>query len=84
VPFVLTGGVRPGGAAVIRPPDGMSAYMFAVVASLRAAQLMRGCLPRVAPGSHRATVVAQLEVAQGYSNAVPTADADVPAYDGDS
>jgi len=83
VDFIFTG-ARPGGATVIRPPDGMSAYMFAVLASLRAAQLMRGCLPRLATSSHRATVVAQLEVAGGYSRAVPTADADMPGSRGDS
>jgi len=84
VASVFAGGVRPGGAAVIRPPDGMSAYMFAVVASLRAAQLMRGCLPRVEAGSRKATVIARLEVAGGYSGPLPAADAGVPASRNDS
>lgn len=69
---------------MIRPPDGMSAYMFAVLASLRAAQLMRGCLPRLATSSHKATVIAQLEVAGGYSRALPAADAGVPGSHDDS
>ena len=82
--FVFAGVVRPGGAPVIRPLDGMSAYMFAVLASLRAAQLMRGCLPRLVTSSHKTTVVAQLEVAGGHSRAVPATGAGVPVSDGDS
>jgi len=42
----------------------MSAFEFAVLASLRAAQLMRGCTPRV-EGGHTTGVTAQLEVAAG-------------------
>lgn len=62
---------KPAGAAMIRPPDGMGLYMFAVLASLRAAQLMRGCLPRVESTSDKSTVVARLEVAGRQTSAVP-------------
>jgi len=40
----------------------MNAFEFAVVAGLRAAQLRRGCTPRV-PGSPKLAVTAQQEVA---------------------
>lgn len=50
----------------IRPPAGIGVYRFAVVSALRAGQLLRGCIPRVNDGGdHRATVLAQLEVAGG-------------------
>jgi DNA-directed RNA polymerase subunit K/omega len=40
-------------------------YEFAVVSALRAHQLMEGCTPRV-DGDHKATTLAQLEVAAGH------------------
>ena len=46
-----------------RPPE-ISAFEFAVLAALRAAQLIRGCAPRV-EGDHKFVVTAQLEVAAG-------------------
>ena len=46
------------------PLSGMGGFHFAVLASLRAAQLMRGCIARV-DGPHKHTVIAQLEVSQG-------------------
>jgi DNA-directed RNA polymerase subunit K/omega len=46
-----------------RPP-GIGAFQFVVLASLRAVQLTRGCLPRI-DGVHKNTVIAQLEVSQG-------------------
>jgi DNA-directed RNA polymerase subunit K/omega len=49
---------------VIRPPSGMGRFQFVVLATLRAAQLMRGGLPRV-NGDHATAVIAQLEVAEG-------------------
>ncbi|HSC25803.1 MAG TPA: hypothetical protein VLD67_00930 [Vicinamibacterales bacterium] len=49
---------------MIHRPAGVGAFEFVVVSSLRAAQLMRGCTPRV-PGTHKRTVIAQLEVAAG-------------------
>ena len=45
-------------------PVGVNAFEFAVVSGLRAAQLTRGCIPRV-EGTHKYTVMAQLEVAAG-------------------
>ena len=49
---------------MIPPPKGMSAYEFVVVSSLRAAQLMRGCTPRIT-STHKLMITAQLEVAAG-------------------
>lgn len=46
-------------------PAGMTVFEFVVISSLRAAQLMRGCTPRVA-GDHKRIVIAQLEVAGGH------------------
>lgn len=46
-----------------RPP-GLGTFEFVILSTLRAAQLMRGCRPRV-DGVHKATVIAQLEVAAG-------------------
>jgi DNA-directed RNA polymerase subunit K/omega len=40
-------------------------FEFVVLSTLRAAQLMRGCSPRVA-GVHKATVIARAEVAGGF------------------
>ena len=45
-------------------PAGIGAFQFVILASLRAAQLMRGCVPRV-DGMHKTIVIAQLEVSQG-------------------
>lgn len=42
----------------------MNAFEFVVVSSLRAAQLMRGCIPLV-ESTHKTTMTAQLEVATG-------------------
>jgi DNA-directed RNA polymerase subunit K/omega len=47
---------------MVRRPDGISAFEFAVLSSLRAAQLQRGCTARVTP-SHKTAVTAQHEVA---------------------
>jgi DNA-directed RNA polymerase subunit K/omega len=41
----------------------MNAFEFSVLSSLRAAQLIRGCTPRVLP-SQKLTVTAQHEVAE--------------------
>ncbi|HVH63527.1 MAG TPA: hypothetical protein VNA65_07995, partial [Candidatus Dormibacteraeota bacterium] len=48
---------------MVRRPDDMNAFEFAVVAGLRAAQLHRGCTPRV-DGSPKLAVTAQHEVAK--------------------
>jgi len=58
---------------MIQRPDDVSAFEFAVVSGLRAAQLMRGCIQRI-EGSHKATTAAQLEVAGGYVSRVPAAE----------
>lgn len=47
----------------MQAPSGMSTVEFVVVASLRAAQLSRGCTPKV-EGEHKRIVIAQMEVAQ--------------------
>jgi len=49
---------------MIQRPSSMGTFQFVVLATLRAAQLMRGCTPRVL-GDHKATIIAQSEVAQG-------------------
>ena len=49
---------------MIQRPDGTNAFEFVILAGLRAAQLMRGCLPRV-EGTHKVITTAQLEVARG-------------------
>ncbi len=64
---------------MINRPDGVGAFKFAVLASLRAAQLCRGCLARI-EGDHCVAVTAQMEIAAGVvgSDDVP-AGADVAA-----
>jgi DNA-directed RNA polymerase subunit K/omega len=49
---------------MIRRPDGISTFEFAVLSGLRAAQLYRGCAPRVEP-SAKVAITAQQEVAEG-------------------
>jgi len=49
---------------MIARPTGESAFEFVVVSSLRAAQLLRGCTPRV-EAQRKVTATAQLEVAMG-------------------
>ena len=49
---------------MIRPPNQMSAFEFVAIATLRVAQLTRGCTPRVC-GDHVTAVLAQREVAEG-------------------
>jgi DNA-directed RNA polymerase subunit K/omega len=48
---------------VVKRPTGFGAFEFAVMAGLRAAQLARGCTPRI-DGAHKYTVTAQIEVAE--------------------
>jgi DNA-directed RNA polymerase subunit K/omega len=60
-------------------PPGVGTFEFVVLASLRAAQLMRGCRPKI-DGDHKKTVTAQLEIAQGKVSAQPAdAEAGAPA-----
>jgi len=42
----------------------MEAFEYVAVAVLRAQQLMKGCIPRM-DGDHKATTMAQMEVAAG-------------------
>lgn len=49
---------------MVRRPSDYSVFEFAVVASLRAAQLSRGCTPRV-DRAPKVAITAQLEVAAG-------------------
>jgi DNA-directed RNA polymerase subunit K/omega len=48
---------------MVKRPDGMNAFEFAVLSGLRAAQLQRGCTPRVPP-SEKVAVTAQHELAE--------------------
>ena len=50
--------------AMVKRPVEINAFEFAVLSSLRAAQLMRGCTPRVA-STQKMIMTAQLEVAAG-------------------
>ena len=50
----------------------MNKFEFAVVSSLRAVQLMRGCVPRVVT-AQKMIMTAQLEVATGKVVRLPTA-----------
>ena len=47
------------------PENLESKYRFVILSALRAEQLQAGALPRVESPSHKATVVAQEEVATG-------------------
>ena len=49
---------------MVQRPEVSNAFEFTVLAGLRAAQLARGCTPRV-PRADKITVTAQLEVAAG-------------------
>ena len=49
---------------MVRRPVEMNAYEFVIVSALRAAQLMRGCTPRI-DSDHKTIMTAQLEVAAG-------------------
>ena len=47
---------------MVQRPTEIGLFQFAILSGLRAAQLTRGCVPRVAAG-HKTAVTAQLEVA---------------------
>ena len=55
---------------MIQRPAQTNAFEFVILASLRAAQLMRGCTPRV-PASPKAVVTAQREIAEGKVSRSP-------------
>lgn len=74
---------------MIQRPPGVGAFQFVVLATLRAAQLTRGCRPRV-DGTHKAIVTAQVEVAEGKVTQLldspvdvggPVSDLEVPLED---
>ena len=48
---------------MVRRPDGFGAFEFSVLSGLRAAQLSRGCTPRV-PAAPKLAVTAQHEIAE--------------------
>ena len=48
---------------MVQRPPGFNAFEFVVLSGLRAAQLMRGCTPRVV-SSHKVITTAQMEVAE--------------------
>jgi DNA-directed RNA polymerase subunit K/omega len=58
---------------VVNRPAGTSALEFAVVSGLRAAQLMRGCTPRI-ESTHKVITTAQMEVAAGKIVRLPFLD----------
>jgi DNA-directed RNA polymerase subunit K/omega len=62
---------------MIRPPNQMGTFQFVVLAALRAAQLTRGCRPRV-EGDHSTAVFAQMEVSEGKVSAMLDTVDDVP------
>lgn len=49
---------------MINRPSSINAFEFVILSGLRAAQLMRGCTPRV-EGTHKVITTAQMEVASG-------------------
>ena len=55
---------------MVTRPAGTNAFEFVVVSAKRAAQLMRGCTPRV-ESAEKATTTAQLEVATGKVARIP-------------
>jgi DNA-directed RNA polymerase subunit K/omega len=65
---------------MVRRPDDMNKFEFIVLSALRAAQLQRGCTPRVAQ-SPKLAVTAQQEVAERKVQAVPAAGEPVSSDD---
>jgi DNA-directed RNA polymerase subunit K/omega len=49
---------------MVSRPYEMNAFEFVVVSTLRAQQLMKGCIPRL-DGEHKAITMAQMEVSSG-------------------
>jgi DNA-directed RNA polymerase subunit K/omega len=58
---------------MVKRPAGMNAFEFSVLSGLRAAQLSRGCTPRVERAAKLA-VTAQHEIAAGKIVRSPTPD----------
>ena len=60
---------------------GVGTFQFVVLATLRAAQLMCGCRPKI-DGAHKATVIAQLEVSERKMMQVGTPNSEPRAVGG--
>jgi len=58
---------------VVQRPHGTNPFEFVVVSGLRAAQLMRGCIPRV-ERAHKVITTAQIEVATGKVSRIPVGE----------
>jgi DNA-directed RNA polymerase subunit K/omega len=63
---------------MVRRPVDMNAFEFVVLSGLRAAQLQRGCVPRVEQ-SPKLAVTAQQEVAE--RKVLPIRDIDAPSFE---
>jgi len=61
---------------VVQRPPGFNAFEFVVLSGLRAAQLMRGCTPRVV-STHKVITTAQMEVAEWKVVRAPAVTVDV-------
>lgn len=59
---------------IARRPFDSNAYEFVMIASQRAHQLMAGCIPLMT-GEHKATTMAQMEVAAGKIVRLPATSA---------
>ena len=62
---------------MVSRPARLNPYEFAVVSALRTHQLMAGCVPLLA-GTHKATMMAQMEVATGKVARLPAVAATEP------
>ena len=58
---------------MVQRPHGTNAFEFVVVSGLRAAQLMRGSVPRV-ERAHKVITTAQIEVATGKVERIPASE----------
>jgi hypothetical protein len=56
---------------VVQRPSEFNAFEFVVLSGLRAAQLMKGCTPRV-EGAHKVIMTAQMEIAERKVIRAPT------------
>lgn len=55
---------------MVNRPQEMTSFEFIAIATLRTAQLIRGCVPRV-PSGHKLTTTAQLEITAGQILKLP-------------
>lgn len=55
---------------MVNRPVGVNAFEFVILATLRAQQLLRGCVPRL-EGDHGVATMAQMEVAGGLVGRAP-------------